>query len=1002
MYPKRLDINRYWPELACFSRSKLTLLGFLALAVSVPKTVSAEEVRFNRDVRSILSENCYACHGPDSKARKADLRLDLESGSLEDLGGYQAVVPGHPEKSELIARIETEDPDDIMPPPKTGKSLSDAEKSILREWILSGAKWEGHWSYIPVVRPDVPELDPSSGFQSDSPIDAFLARVWDREGVQPVQQAEARKLIRRLSLDLTGLPPEIEDVESFVNHPSAGHYAGLVDKYLMSPAFGERMAVFWLDLVRYADTVGYHGDQPYNVYPFRDYVIQAFNDNKPFDQFTREQIAGDLLPNPTLQQRIASGYNRLHMMTAEGGAQDKEYLAKYAADRIRTTGSAWLGSTMGCAECHDHKYDPITTRDFYSMQAFFADLEEKGFYGGADWGPKIPVPDPDQQVKIGEIADHITQLEAKLNDVSSDPSKDQLTWVKQIANSTEPTLGTWSSAGPFNAKSFDDAYSQSFFDESLAREAGFLDPGSAETEWTVRPEYQDGEIVQFSGDNSAIYVARVIQSPLAMDYMISIGSDDSIRIWLNGKSVFDLKTSRGVAPDQNQLGLPLKAGANLLLMKIVNGTGGAGFYFKGSDAFPENISSIARKASCDRTDEESLELAKYYRSVSSEWKPIRDQIAQLQTQKQQMEANIPTMLVSISKEPRTIRILPRGDWLNESGPVVDPAIPGFLGQLELGNRDRANRLDLANWLASKENPLTARTFVNRLWNLCFGEGLSKTLDDLGSQGAPPTHPDLMDWLAAEFMESGWDVKHVIRQITLSKAYQLGSTPTAELLAKDPLNQWLGRQNRRRLSAEFVRDNALKISGLLTSKIGGASVRPYQPSGYYSQLNFPKRTYQEDMGDDQYRRGVYTHWQRTFTHPSMTAFDAPSREECVAKRPTSNTPLQALVLLNDPSYVEAARVFAQNLLKECDQKDESRLERAFLQALSRSPQPYEVAALKSLLKAHLEQYQADIEAAKALLSVGQTPVLETVDAAELAAWTSVTQALLNLNETITRY
>jgi hypothetical protein len=314
MYPKRLDINHYWPELARFSGSKLMLPVFLALAVSVPEIASAEEVRFNRDVRSILSENCYACHGPDSKARKADLRLDLESGSLEDLGGYQAVVPGHPEKSELIARIETEDPDDIMPPPKTGKSLSDDEKSILREWILSGAKWEGHWSYIPVVRPDVPELDDSSGFQSDSPIDAFLARVWDREGVQPVQQSEARKLIRRLSLDLTGLPPAIDDVERFANDPSENNYAELVDKYLMSPAFGERMAVFWLDLVRYADTVGYHGDQPYNVYPFRDYVIQAFNDNKPFDQFTREQIAGDLLPNPTLQQRIASGYNRLHMM----------------------------------------------------------------------------------------------------------------------------------------------------------------------------------------------------------------------------------------------------------------------------------------------------------------------------------------------------------------------------------------------------------------------------------------------------------------------------------------------------------------------------------------------------------------------------------------------------------------------------------------------------------------------------------------------------------------
>ncbi len=997
MTPKCLDKDSGWIYSVRFNRIWLRFTVFLCASVSL---LAENSVKFNRDVRPILSENCFTCHGPDAKARKADLRLDLESAALSDLGGYQAIQPGSPEQSELIARIETSDPDDVMPPPKTGKTLTTEEKRILRDWIVSGAEWEGHWAYIPVEKPEVPKLDESAEL---SPVDAFIGRMWEREGLNPANPADPARLIRRLSLDLTGLPPDPEDVIAFINDPSSKRYEALIDRLLNTPAFGERMAVFWLDLVRYADTVGYHGDQPYSVFPFRDYVIQSFNQNKPFDQFTIEQIAGDLIPDATLQQRVASGYNRLHMMTAEGGAQDKEYLAKYAADRIRTTGSAWLGSTMGCAECHDHKYDPITTRDFYSMQAFFADLEEKGFYGGADWGPKIPVPEPDQQKELNKLADEIAKLESELNAENfNEPSVEQLEWEKDIASANEPSLGVWHVAGPFQASNFDEAYSKSFFDESELDSAQALTQSEADISFQPKPEFQDGSIINLAGDNSATYVARIVDVPVAMSYPISVGSDDSIRIWLNGDSVFDLKTSRGVAPDQNQVSLTLNAGENVLLMKIVNGTGGYGFYFKGAGAFPENITRIAKKPNCERTPKEQRELAAYYRSTAPQWKPLRDQLADLKSSYQNLESAIPTMLVSISKEPRTIRVLPRGNWLDESGPIVQPAIPGFLGQLQLKEGARGDRLDLARWLVSRENPLTARTFVNRLWYLYFGQGLSRILDDLGSQGAPPSHPELLDWLAAEFMDSGWDVKHIIRTIVSSKVYQLDSTPTTEQLEKDPQNKWLARQNRFRLQAEFVRDNALKISGLLTRKIGGPSARPYQPEGYYSQLNFPKRRYMADEGEDQYRRGVYTHWQRTFTHPSMTAFDAPSREECVAKRPVSNTPLQALTLLNDPSFVEAARVFAQRLLDSDADNDASKLKQAFMTALSRYPNQEELDTLKSLLNLHRLDYQADPDAAEELIHIGQAPVPGEVEPTELAAWTSVTQTLFNLNETITRY
>jgi hypothetical protein len=781
----------------------VTFAGSPSLGSPVPVVVE-----FNRDVRPILSDRCFACHGPDKNKRKADLRLDTRQGLLGTAGKPGVVVPAKPDESELWRRITSNSADERMPPPAFAKELSDADRQVLRRWIEQGAKWEGHWAFLPIGRPQPPAIDP--GLKAKNAIDRFVLAALAEHNLTASQPADPVTLVRRLRFDLTGLPPSPEEVDAFAADPSERSYERLVDRLLASPEFGERMAIWWLDLVRYADTVGYHGDQPMSVYPFRDFVIKSFNENKPFDQFTVEQLAGDLLPDPTTEQKVASGYNRLGMMSAEGGVQPKEYLAKYISERVRNVSGAWLGVTFGCCECHNHKYDPFTQRDFYSLEAFFADIEERGLYSGAEhdgsWGPSIKLPTPEQQRDRERLAHEIATLRKAL----------------------EPSASL----------------------------------------------------------------------------------------------------------------------------------------------------------SADAAKEKQKELAS------------------LTAESARLEKRIPSTLITVSLTPRPIRILGRGNWMDETGAIVEPAFPEVFPHPK-PREERLTRLDLAHWVTSQENPLTARVFVNRMWKLFLGAGLSRKLDDQGAQGDWPSHPKLLDWLAGQFMDSKWNVKQTIKLIVMSGTYRQSSAFRADLAEVDPDNRWLARQGRFRLEAEMVRDSALEISGLLSEKVGGPSVKPYQPPGYWAYLNFPPREWQNGTGNELYRRSLYTHWQRQYLHPAMLAFDAPGREECTAERPRSNTPLQSLVLMNDPEFVEAARTFAEHTQKQTGLTTDGRLDWAFRRVVSRRPTDAERSVLVGLLKAHSSQYAADSAAVDQLLAIGAHPVPPDIDRPALAAWTSVCRTLLNLHEAITR-
>lgn len=768
------------------------------------------KIDFNRDIRPILSDNCFSCHGPDENSREADLRLDEEPNAKMDRGGYKVIHPGESAKSELISRVFSDDPDELMPPPEFDKKLTKTQKEVLKKWIDQGANWSMHWAYLPPKDHPTPELDSA---WARSWIDRFIQQKLRQQNLKPASDADKIMLLRRVYFDLIGLPPTQDAVESFLKDDSKDAFARVVEQLLASEHFGERMAVYWLDLVRYADTVGYHGDQDHNISPYRDWVIRAFNSNMPFDQFTREQLAGDLLKNPTQSQLVASGYNRLLQTTHEGGLQPKEYRAMYAADRVRNVSAVWMGGTLGCAQCHDHKYDPYTAKDFYSMAAFFADIDDEEHFR---------------------------------------------TGTNSLPTRRNPEIRVLTTAQREELKKL-----QSF---------------SAE-----------------------------------------------------------LEKQKKLIPDAQQ-------------------------------------------------------------EIDQKRKLVKAKIAELEKQGRL------TMITKALKTPRVTRILPRGNFLDETGPVVQPAYPEFLVSLGRANAgDTPNRLDLANWLVDSKRPsglLTARVFVNRMWYLLFGKGLAPNLDDFGGQGVPPNHPELLDRLAIQFVESGWNIKELLKEMLLTRTYRLSSNPTKQQREQDPENDYFAYQSRSRLPAEMIRDNALAVSGLLVKKIGGSSVKPYQPPGYYRNLNFPPRKYSHHADERQYQRGVYVHWQRQFLHPMMRAFDAPRREECTAQRSASNTPNAALVLLNDPTFVESARVFAERVVsKKTPIKD--RILLAFQIALSREPDDYELKLLSGLYEANLEVYKADPEAAKRLLTVGMKRYDGSLDVAQLAAFTQVTRAIFNVDEFVSR-
>ena len=1005
-----------------------------------------ETVEFNRDIRPLLSDNCFQCHGPDKNKRQAELRLDTEAGLHGQPGESGTVVPGKPTESSLFLRVNSTDPDLIMPPPDSGKSLTPRDIELLKRWIDQGGKYEGHWAFIPLKK--VTGTAVVSDKAASDRIDEFITRALDDQHLQAAPEADRITLLRRLHFDLTGLPPTENEVQAYLKNDSPQAYETLVDVLLASPHYGERLAMWWLDLVRYADTVGYHGDQEMSVSPYREYVIDSFNANKRFDQFTAEQLAGDLLPNPTREQLIASGYNRLGMMSAEGGVQDKEYLAKYIAERVRNASGTWLGVTIGCAECHDHKFDPFTARDFYRFEAFFADIKERGLYSGANsdgnWGPSVKVPTPKQESDLAALDAEIEKLKKVLQTDTPALAAAQAEWEAspvpwtilkpQSATSQEGATLKVRSDGSVLASGKSpatDTYSITVADVPAGVTAFRLEvlpdnslpakgPGRAsngnfvlsELVVTVTPPGGETRTIPLQNATASYEQTGGAAGHPNKKWVAAsaIDGDKKGKTW--GWAIMEQVGKPQAAYFETATDLTLESGATLTFAmhhNLDNASHTIGHFrlaatsrsrpIKASDAPPPNIATILAIAPADRSDAQKNEVATYYRTFAPLLEPVRKELAGVEKSRNGLDAIIPTSLVTAVTAPRMVRILRRGNWMDDSGEIVTPAFPAVLSTGTPRN-ERLTRLDLANWIVDRDNPLTSRAFVNRVWKLYFGAGLSRKLDDLGAQGEWPSHPLLLDYLAGRFMETDWDIKRLIKTIVMTRAYRQSSIVESSARDVDPYNRWISRQGRFRLDAELVRDNCLSISGLLVTRIGGKSVRPYQPPGYWAYLNFPQREWQNGTGDELYRRGIYTHWQRQYLHPSLLAFDAPSREECTADRARSNTPLQSLVLLNDPTYVEAARAFAELILRQ-EGSTRDRLEFAFHRALSRPVQPAEAEVLEQLLQGHLKEYEADEGAAKQLLTVGARPAPDDLPPATLAAWTSVARAILNLHEVITR-
>ena len=997
-------------------------LRCLLIALVVGAALPAQEIRFNRDIRPLLSENCLSCHGPDKNARQAGLRLDVREEAVE----REAIVPGEPEKSRLVARIRIGEPALRMPPPQANKTLTGEQKDLLERWIEQGAEYEPHWAYLPPERPEAPE--------GPAAIDFLLEKKLRDRGLATVDLADRRTLIRRLSFDLTGLPPSPDEVAAFEADPDPRAYDKLVGRLLASPRYGERMAVHWLDLVRYADTVGFHSDVPVNVYPYRDYVIRSFNENKRFDQFTREQLAGDLLPDPDPEQLVATAYNRLNRMTNEGGAQAKEYLVRYASDRVRTTSTVWLGSTLACAECHDHKFDPFSTEDFYRFSAFFADIEEVGVYRGrASFGPSVRVMSERAREDVHALE---SRLAALREDDGAQPADSET--LAEFSRLITEQARSWQPLEPSSAR--DDCSNPDvtgcneldlcLMGDGVVEAAILKDQGPNRADYLVEAPLEGGRRITalaleampsndyFEESHLSRLEARLLRGgrSLPLRFEVAVADQESPEALVRDTLDDNDHTGWVASFEDNRprralwaLAKPLETQAgDWLLVKLEQQgrsarklLGRFRLLTTGADfpALPPPEALAEAAAAVEPTTDQQDALRQAYTAMTAanpHWLEIR----RLERQRKALLDAADECLITQSAESRPVRILPRGDWMNETGEVVTPQTPHFLPHE--ADEQRLTRLDLADWLTDPENPLTARVFVNRLWKMFFGTGLSKTLDDLGSQGEPPVNPELLDWLAVEFMESGWNVKHVVRTILLSDAYRRSSEPSAELRAADPYNRLHGRQAMLRLDAEFIRDNALLVSGLLNGETGGPSAKPYQPMGYYAELNFPKREYRPDADEEQYRRGLYTHWQRTFLHPAMMAFDAPSREECTAYRTVSNTPLQSLTLLNDPTFVEAARAFAARILEEAPAATEARLGYAFERAFSRQPTGEEVEVLASLLARERDRFETEPAAARRLLQVGLAPTPSAVEPAELAAWTSVARALFNKHEFLMRY
>jgi cytochrome c553 len=1074
--------------------------------VKATHNASGKPVDFNRDIRPILSDACFTCHGPEEKSRQGNLRLDTQDSAFVERNGYRIIVPGSSATSRLYQKISSKNDAFRMPPAWSGRSLTPGQIELFRQWIDQGAKWQSHWAFDPPKHRAIPQVKYKTW--PKNPIDNFMLARLEAEGLKPSAEANKATLLRRVSFDLTGLPPSPAEVDSFVADKSPDAYEKRVEKLLQSPHYGERMAMQWLDLARYADTHGFHIDSLREMWPWRDWVIAAFNRNMPFDEFTTEQLAGDLLPNATLQQKIASGFNRNHMINFEGGAVPEEYHVEYVVDRVSTTATAWLGMTMGCARCHDHKYDPIKQKDFYRFYAFFNTVPERGLDGyEGNAVPVLQLPTQEQQRQMDDINGRIAGVLAAM------PEKDVLAlrneWQKtRIATLPEPprdglathyafdgnlsdalshhdgkvtrgeiiyedgptgraaefrgeTQVSLGQAGDFDLRQpfaigfwvnlYEGKSAQVFQKRDAFEHWTGYELGLDDAAYTGRHQRNLRVVVRFAEHwpESAIEVRSKDRVPMDGAHHLLVTYDGSgkaagLKLFIDGKRweteiVRDalrgsFRTSASLEVGNKNIGgvfkglladlriytrtltgsdvenLAVHLPARVLLTRLA-GAPAAEIATLKPDKPPQavDVGELA-KAEDEKQKEARLEkqkqarLSEYFLShdAPEKYRQLYSQLLELRKERAKLEKSITTtMVMAEMSKPRDTFVLGRGQYDNK-GEKVTPGVPSFLPPM---SQDLpANRLGLAKWILDTANPLTARVAVNQYWQQYFGTGIVKTAEDFGSQGEMPSHPELLDWLATEFVQSGWNIKAMQRLIVTSATYRQSSRASRELIERDPENRLLARGPRFRLPAELVRDNALAISGLLNDRIGGPSVYPNQPDGLWEEMAFGQgysgQSYAQSPGADLYRRGMYTLWKRTVPPPSLTMFDAPDREKCTARRVVTNTPLQALVLLNDPTYVEASRVLAQRVLRNGGRSDRQRIDFAFKLATARSPDPQERAILLSSLGEFRSTYRQDNTYAAKLLSVGEAKPDAGLDPRELAAWTTLSSMILNLDETIT--
>ena len=1130
-------------------------------------------VDFNRDVRRILSDNCFTCHGPDEAERKGGqrseggLRLDTSEGARADLGGYAAIIPGHPEQSELIARITTEDSDDLMPPADSGKKLTPEEIEVLKLWIGQGAPYARHWSYVKPERAELPQVRDAAWPRN--PIDHFILARLEREGLRPMPEADRHALARRVSLDLTGLPPGLDEADAFVGDAEPGAYERFVDRSLEKQAFGEHWARSWLDQARYADSAGYADDPPRTIWGYRDYVIRSLNDNKPFDQFTIEQLAGDLLDDPTEQQLIATAFHRNTLTNNEGGTDDEEYRNVAIVDRVNTTMAVWMGTTMACAQCHDHKYDPISQEDYFRM---FAILNNTQDADRRDESPFIEIYTKEQQQRKKDWQTEIARLEKIVATPTPELQTAQRAWeetfpldvtwtllspgfmeseagaamtvddagivevaragktdrytlnipvtadtsltglrLEALPSALLPAQGPGHAAGNFvlsrvlaaatppdetryqgryvrielpgekkflslaEVQVFEGTENVAARGEARQSSTGFNGPAQLAIDGNTDGGYEKAKSTTHTEQSDDPWWEVDLQSSRAVDrvvvwnrtdgdlgkrlsgFRVILLDKDRREVWTQDDSEppspsleISLSGARGIRfvaahadyeqkkfeaasvldnPDPKEKGWAVGGGEGrdhrltLIAESPVDLAAGSmltvtlaqeskheyhtlgRFRLSGTSdpnvgehaRTPASVLAILRTEPENRTEQERERLIRHYLSIAPALQAERDDLAELREKLEAMKpyTTVPVLRELAADKRRQTHVQLRGSFLNRGKEVMAGLPSEFAGVLETPNADR---LTLARWLAHEDNPLTARVAANRLWESIFGIGLVRTSEEFGAQGEPPSHPELLDWLAVELIESGWDLKHMLKLMVTSATYRQSSRVTPELLALDPDNRLLARGPRFRLSAEMIRDQAMFVSGLLTRKVYGPPVNPPQPKTGLTAAFGSGIDWETSEGEDRYRRAIYTTWRRSNPYPSMATFDAPNREVCTVRRERSNTPLQALVTLNDPVYVEAAQALARRMARAGDSPAD-RARHGFRLCLTRPPEQEELNRLLDLFENARSRYVEDREQALALATQPLGDLPDNANVVELAAWTVVANVLLNLDETL---